>query len=133
MLLLLLLRLFAQQAGIYTPSRYTWVAAIANFGPRDRVPTYPHSQVAARSAAIPTYPPSGAELRERPPSGRAQWHLPTLARCLVLGDGAEVLVRLAGGNAIVAPPPAMAHSVARRKELLMDTVSRTLGVVSRLA
>jgi hypothetical protein len=47
-----------------------------------RVPTYPHSQLAARSAAIPTYPPSGAEFRERPPSGRAQRHLPTLARCL---------------------------------------------------
>jgi hypothetical protein len=30
-----------------------------------RVPssTYPHSQLAARSAAIPTYPPSGAEFR----------------------------------------------------------------------
>ena len=47
-----------------------------------RVPTYPHSQLAARSAAIPTYPPSGAEFRERPPSGRAQRYLPTLARCL---------------------------------------------------
>ena len=47
-----------------------------------RVPTYPHSQLAARSAAIPTYPPSGAEFRERPPSRRAQWYLPTLARCL---------------------------------------------------
>ena len=47
-----------------------------------RVPTYPHSQLAARSAAIPTYPPSGAEFRERPPSGRAQRYLPTLARRL---------------------------------------------------
>ena len=47
-----------------------------------RVPTYPRSQLAARSAAIPTYPPSGAEFRERPPSGRAQRYLPTLARCL---------------------------------------------------
>ena len=47
-----------------------------------RVPTYPHSQLAARSAAIPTYPPSGAEFRERPPSGRAQRYLPTLAWCL---------------------------------------------------
>jgi hypothetical protein len=47
-----------------------------------RVPTYPHSQLVARSAAIPTYPPSGAEFRERPPSGRAQRHLPALARCL---------------------------------------------------
>jgi hypothetical protein len=45
-----------------------------------RVPTYPHSQLAARSAAIPTSPPSGAEFRERPPSGRAQRYLPTLAQ-----------------------------------------------------
>ena len=47
-----------------------------------RVPTYPHSQLVARSVAIPTYPPSGAEFRERPPSRRAQWYLPALARCL---------------------------------------------------
>jgi hypothetical protein len=34
-----------------------------------------------RILAIPTYPPSGAEFRERPPSRRAQRYLPTLARC----------------------------------------------------
>ena len=46
------------------------------------LPTYPTGIMARPAAERPTYPPSGAEFRERPPSGRAQRYLPTLARCL---------------------------------------------------
>ena len=48
-----------------------------------RVPTYPHSQLAARSAAIPTYPPPALNSESaRPPGGRSGTCLPLRGACM---------------------------------------------------